>query len=63
MKLAVILLSALLIICAAVIAVLAIRSAKLKREAGALAEDVGKFLLGGKKTNISLSDDDFFPRF
>ena len=59
LKLAVILLSALLIICAAVIAVLAIRSAKLKREAGALAEDVGKFLLGGEKTNISLSDDDF----
>lgn len=59
MKVAVILLSALLIICAAVIAVLAIRSAKLKREAGALAEDVGKFLLGGEKTNISLSDDDF----
>lgn len=52
LKLAVILLSALLIICAAVIAVLAIRSAKLKREAGALAEDVGKFLLGGENKYI-----------
>lgn len=59
MKLAIILLSALLLISIGVIALLAVRSAKLKREADTLAENAEKFLLGGEKSDISLSDNDF----
>ena len=59
LKLAVILLSVLLLISIAVIAALAIRSAKLKRKADILAGNAEKFLLGGDKSDISLSDSDF----